>query len=109
MGQTVEQLFVRYRKHGDASALAEVFERTAPEILRVGLHFARDPAAAEDLLQATFVVAMESAGAFDPERPLVPWLLGILTNQALWRSKIPRQESPARLSPPRSLRCRLVL
>lgn len=104
MVRSVEQLFVRFRAAGDVSALAEVFERTAPELLKVGLHLARDPAAAEDLLHATFVVAMETAETFDADRPLVPWLLGILTNQARkmrWRDGRVVDPQRVRVTPPR--------
>jgi len=79
---TLEELFARYRRDGAPAPLAEVFDRTAPELLRVACHVAGDLAAAEDLLQTTFVTAIESAGAWDERRPLLPWLLGILANHA---------------------------
>jgi RNA polymerase sigma-70 factor (ECF subfamily) len=82
MEQTVEQLFERYRDKGETAALAEVFDRTAPEVLRVALHLIPGVEAAEDLLQTTFLQAIEHARRWDGTRPLVPWLLGILANQA---------------------------
>src|SRR5688572_6629259 len=51
----LNRLFLRWRERGDAEALGEVFDRTAPELLRVALHVVRDPAEADDLLQATFL------------------------------------------------------
>ena len=51
MPEPDEVLFERYRSRGDARALGELFDRTAPSLLRIALHLARDPAAAEDLLQ----------------------------------------------------------
>ncbi|MGE0191859.1 MAG: sigma-70 family RNA polymerase sigma factor [Planctomycetota bacterium] len=77
-----ETLFDRYRRRGDLAALAAVFDRTAPELLRIAMHFARHPAEAEDLLQETFLTAIVRADAYDAERPLVPWLVGILRNHA---------------------------
>jgi RNA polymerase sigma-70 factor (ECF subfamily) len=76
-----DRLFARYRRHGDMRALAEVFDRTAPEIWRVAAHLARDRHLAEDAVQATFVVAIESRMRWDPEQRVLPWLLGILVNQ----------------------------
>ena len=79
---SLETLFDRYRRKGDASALAKVFDRVAPRLLRVARHLARDEAEAEDLVQATFVEAIDHADRFDAARPLVPWLVGILNNKA---------------------------
>src|SRR5262245_20182353 len=97
----VERRFERYRRTGDPAALAFVFDATAPEILRVAAHLARDPAAAEDLLQRTFLTAIEAAASWDRSHRLVPWLLGILTNhskEAARRSA--RTPDPARVAPP---------
>ena len=44
-----EQLFERFRNGGKPKHLAEVFDRTAPELLRVALHLAPGPAPADDL------------------------------------------------------------
>lgn len=74
--------FLRWRDRGDARALADLFDRTAPELLRVGLHLCGNVADAEDLLQATFVAAIESAERFDASRRVVPWLVAILTHRA---------------------------
>jgi RNA polymerase sigma-70 factor (ECF subfamily) len=81
-GAGLEELFDRYRSGGDLDALAEVFDRTADQLLKVARHLARDEAQAEDLVQATFLAAIEHAERFDASRELVPWLVGILTNKA---------------------------
>jgi RNA polymerase sigma-70 factor (ECF subfamily) len=78
----LERLFERFRDHGDLAALAQVFDRTAPQLLSVARHLASAEAAAEDLVQATFVAAIEHAQRFESSRELVPWLTGILTNKA---------------------------
>lgn len=82
MTRSLESQFERYRKRGDVAALADVFDRTAPEVLRIAMHFATSPADAEELLQETFLTAIRSAESFDGERRLVPWLLGILHNHS---------------------------
>ena len=79
---TASALFVRYRERGDAKALAEVFDRVSPELLRLAIHLAGEVGAAEDLVQATFVTAIERSRDFDPSRVIEPWLAGILTNHA---------------------------
>jgi RNA polymerase sigma-70 factor (ECF subfamily) len=80
--RSLERRFDRFRRQGDPAALASVFDATAAEILKVASHLARDPAAAEDLLQRTFLTAIEVAPTWDRSRRLLPWLLGILANHA---------------------------
>jgi len=80
--RSLEELFARFRGAHDLEALAEVFDRTAPELHELARHLSRRAAEAEDLVQATFLTAIESAATFDAGRELVPWLLGILVNLA---------------------------
>ncbi|MFH0944595.1 MAG: sigma-70 family RNA polymerase sigma factor [Planctomycetota bacterium] len=80
--ETVEVLFVRFRAERDARALGVVFDRTVPQLLRVARRLASPGGDAEDLVQATFLKAIEAADSFDAARPLEPWLLGILIHQA---------------------------
>ena len=78
----LERLFDEWRRSGDAAALAKVFDRTAPELSRLVAHLVRDPIEAEDVLQRTYLTAIERADTYDASRPLVPWLVGILANLA---------------------------
>src|SRR5690242_12244531 len=78
----LEDLFRRFRDRGDVAALGEVFDATAPDLLRVARRVTRDRAEAEDALQSTFLAAIEGAKGFDPQRELRPWLVGILVRQA---------------------------
>jgi len=77
----LERQFDRYRKRGDVAALADVFDRTAPEVLRVARHLAPAGVEPEELVQETFLTAIRAADTYDRSRRLVPWLLGILGNQ----------------------------
>lgn len=77
-----EELFARFRQHADADALAAVFDALAPSLLLVAAHVAPAGCEAEDLVQATFLGAMEDAQRWDPSRPVMPWLIGILINRA---------------------------
>ncbi len=79
---SLETLFVRFRDHGDASAFAAVFDRAAPALLAVARRIGRRRSDAEDLLQATFVTAIERAATFDPTRSVMAWLVGILALHA---------------------------
>lgn len=77
-----DALFASFQTSGDPRALAQVFDLLASELLLVAAHFARGGAEAEDLLQCTFLAAIEGAQRWDAGRPLMPWLVGILVNQA---------------------------
>ncbi len=74
--------FRRYVERGDPEALARVFDSCAPRLYAAALRLTRDPAEAEDLVQETFLTAIEARSEFGTGRPLMPWLLGILTNRA---------------------------
>ncbi len=79
---TLEQLFARFASDGDLDALAEVFDRVAPDLERLARRLTADRSQAEDLVQLTFLTALERPGTFMQGRPLRPWLLGILVHQA---------------------------
>ena len=81
------ELFQRFRDHGDTAALGELFDVVSTDLFRVALYVATNPSDAEDLVQATFLTAIESASGFDASRPLQPWLTGILTNHARRRRR----------------------
>lgn len=78
----LEQLFERFRRDGEADALGEIFDSTAGDLLRIARRLASSRAEAEDLVQATFLAAIQRAASFDRERALKPWLIGILVRQA---------------------------
>lgn len=82
MRDRATRLFLRWRDRDQVDALAKLFDRVAPELLRLASHLTRDVAAAEDLLQDTFLAAIESADRFEGKRSVTPWLAGILTNRA---------------------------
>jgi RNA polymerase sigma-70 factor (ECF subfamily) len=96
MAKDPDTRFLDFRRTGDPGALADVFDEAAPELLRLALHFADDPAVAEDLLQETFLVAIRRAESFDPARRVVPWLIGILENLAR-RERERARRRPGRL------------
>jgi RNA polymerase sigma factor (sigma-70 family) len=95
----VDLAFRRFQRRACGRALAFVFDRTAPELLAVARHLATPEAPAEDLVQSTFVVAMQAAASHEQGRAVLPWLLGILANQArLARRRAKRAVDPARIA-----------
>lgn len=95
----LEHLFERFRAHGDVDALGQVFDATAPDLRRIARHLTRDGAEAEDLVQATFLAAIEKRATFDATRELKAWLTGILLKQAsLVRRARARAIEPDRLA-----------
>lgn len=74
--------FDRFRKHGDPASLALVFDGTAHDLASLAVHLVRDANEAEDLVQQTFLTAIEKRDQYDLERPLLPWLVGILVLHA---------------------------
>jgi len=78
----LEDLFERYRSQQDLRALSKLFDLAAPELLRLAVHMAPDVALAEDLVQQTFLAAIEKPQRWRASDPLLPWLFGILANLA---------------------------
>ncbi|HEX6813253.1 MAG TPA: sigma-70 family RNA polymerase sigma factor [Planctomycetota bacterium] len=74
--------FQTFRQSRDPAALASVFDAAAPRLLLVAMHLCRDAATAEDLVQTVFLQVLRDADRFDPRRPLMPWLLGMLEHRA---------------------------
>jgi len=97
MERTEELDFRRYRQSGDPEAMARVFDAVAPKLLLVAGHLTRDAGEAEDLVQATFLTALQDAERWDAARPLVPWLVGILSHRALDQKRRNRVRSAQEL------------
>lgn len=79
----IDRRFARFCRTGDPDALAFVFDRTASRLLHVALWLCRNRADADDLLQRTFLQAIALRARFEPGRAVLPWLMGLLSNQAL--------------------------
>ncbi len=77
---SLEQRFANFRRTGDHHALETVYGDTAGEILRVANFLTRNRDRAEDLLQDTWLQVIKSKDTWSEDKPLMPWLLGVLTN-----------------------------
>ncbi|HIF06156.1 MAG TPA: sigma-70 family RNA polymerase sigma factor [Gemmatimonadetes bacterium] len=96
----LDRLFVRFRRKGDAAALARVFDATASELLTLAVHLVRDVGEGEDLVQQTFLTAIEKADRYQADRRLMPWLVGILVRHAHnARRKMDRTQNDPLLDP----------
>ena len=94
-----DRAFAKFRSSGDPRALASAFDATAPELLRVAA-FLVPRSEVEDVLHDTFVAAIARDAAYDPSRPLLPWLLGILANEARARRRRSRMRERERHARP---------
>jgi RNA polymerase sigma-70 factor (ECF subfamily) len=82
MKQNLEALFLAWRDGRDVAALAELFDAAAPELIGLARHLSRSRDEAADLVQSTFLTAMERAASFDRDRAVLPWLAGVLAMHA---------------------------
>jgi RNA polymerase sigma factor (sigma-70 family) len=98
---TLEQLFRRFLDDGDEHALALWMRRSAPPLRRLARRLGASDDDADDLVQETFVAAIDGADRFDATRPLLPWLKGILTFRAahLARAELRRRRHHAAHGP----------
>jgi RNA polymerase sigma-70 factor (ECF subfamily) len=79
---STDRRFAQFCRSGDPDALGDVFDRTAGRLMRVALWLAGNRADAEDLLQRTFLQAIETRQQFRAGERVLPWLMGLLGNQA---------------------------
>ncbi|XXF77964.1 sigma-70 family RNA polymerase sigma factor [Myxococcaceae bacterium GXIMD 01537] len=76
-GVEQERLLLRRARAGDPAAFRTLFERHGPAVWRFLRDLLRDPAAADEATQETFVRAHGKLSALRDEERLASWLLGI--------------------------------
>ena len=74
---------VRQAKAGDRAAMTELVSAHFTQAHRLALHILRSQADAEDATQNAFVKAFTNLRRFDEQRSFAPWLLRIVTREAL--------------------------
>jgi RNA polymerase sigma-70 factor (ECF subfamily) len=84
------ELVVRARR-GDVHAYAELVERYRQVAFRTAYLVTKSSADAEDAAQEAFVKAYYALGRFREDAPFRPWLLRIVTNEALNRHRSARR------------------
>lgn len=80
---TDEELFLRYRDRDDADAFVAIYDRYAAPVFGFLRRFLRNSAAAEDLVQQTFLRMHEARASFDPTLRLRTWIFTIARRLAI--------------------------
>jgi RNA polymerase sigma-70 factor, ECF subfamily len=75
-----EELMFAYQQHGDLAAFAELVARHERPLWNYLRRFVRDPEAAEDLLQETFLRVVKGAAGFRASAKFSTWLYTIGRN-----------------------------
>lgn len=79
---TTDEALVAQYLSGDDRAFARLVERHSPSLYRFLARLTLDEAAADDLVQETFLRAWRNLARFDASRTFVPWLFAIARNVA---------------------------
>src|SRR5512142_176624 len=74
---------IRRMSAGDENAMRELYATYSQRLYAYALRLTNNPAAAEDVVQETLVVAWRTAGSFRGEGRLIAWLLGIVHHNAM--------------------------
>lgn len=93
MDRRLEHHFRRFRRRGDPRSLGRVFDLSAGELATIARQLVRDPETAEDIVQATYLTAIEKAHVFDGRQRVMPWLIGILARHAA-RARVATSRTP---------------
>jgi len=77
---------------GDPAALSLLFETYADRVYRLAIGLLRDPSAAEDIVQVTFLSAMTHLDRFEGRSSLGTWLYRVAYNASIDRLRRPTDE-----------------
>ena len=83
MKETTDSELMRQVRAGRTAALATLFERHHARLYRYCLRMTGQRAAAEDLVQETFMKMLKYKGTFRDDSAFVPWMFGIGRNECL--------------------------
>ncbi|MDJ0761961.1 MAG: RNA polymerase sigma factor [Myxococcota bacterium] len=77
---------------GDSDAFTQIVKRYEGPVYNLCYRYL-GPANAEDAAQETFIRAFVHRGAFDPDRPLLPWLITIARRLCIDRLRRSKRET----------------
>ena len=89
-----DAILVQALRRGDERAFTALVTRLHPTLLRAAVHYVRDPAAAEDVVQETWVGFLDSVDRFEGRCSVKTWLFRILFNKAQSRAAADRRHVP---------------
>ena len=91
--QTSEKRTLARVRAGDADAFEGIVRLHARTLQRLAMRIVGNQAAAEDVVQETFLRALRALDRFDPETEVLPWFRRIASNAAIdhlrrhWRER----------------------
>ncbi|MGD8439248.1 MAG: RNA polymerase sigma factor [Holophagae bacterium] len=88
--QRLTELMIEYQK-GDMEAFEGLYEALRRPLIRYLWTFVRNQAAAEDLLQETFLQLHRARQTYIPPRPVRPWIYAITRHVALMHLRTTRR------------------
>lgn len=94
---TADTDLVRRARRGDHAAFEALYRRHARAVHGFALRLCGDPAAAEDIVQDTFLKLFGFLGGFRDDAPLRPWLKRVASNLAIDRLRRLRPQLDAPL------------
>lgn len=86
-----ESELVASAARGDVEAFGALFDRYAREVYRLACSMGHGGGDAEDLMQDTFLAALEGIGRYEGRSSFKTWLLGILFRQSRQRIRYSRR------------------
>lgn len=84
-GQPPDDELILRIAQGESGALEQLYRQTSSAVYGFALSILKDAAAAEDVMQDTFVNVMQSAASYRPSGKAMAWILTITRNLALMR------------------------
>ncbi|WP_405231782.1 RNA polymerase sigma factor [Lentisalinibacter salinarum] len=82
-GISVDEVVIRRARRGEAGAHESLYRALAPAVYTLALRLVKTPAAAEDMLQETFIEVMRSLPGYRGDASLATWVRRIAVNKCL--------------------------
>ncbi|WP_405242681.1 RNA polymerase sigma factor [Lentisalinibacter salinarum] len=82
-GISVDEVVIRRARRGEAGAHESLYRALAPAVYTLALRLVKTPAAAEDMLQETFIEVMRSLPGYRGDASLATWVRRIAVSKCL--------------------------